>query len=137
MRDHRKLKAFEAADDLVFGIYRWTKGFPAEERYGLSNQLRRAAVSITGNIVEGSARSSEREYFRFLEMSFSSSCEVKYQLGLALRLEFGSAEEGRALELLSQSTTNLLARLLQYLERDLQSESSSEVRGPKSEVPPP
>ena len=119
MRDHRKLKAFEAADELVLGIYRWTKNFPSEEKFGLTSQLRRAAVSITSNIVEGSARSSAREYIRFMEMAFSSSCEVKYQIGLAIRLEFGSADQGKSLELLSQTATNLLARLLQFLERDL------------------
>lgn len=132
MRDHRKLRAFEVADTLVVGIYRWTTTFPAEERFGLTSQLRRAAVSITSNIVEGSARSSEREYARFLEMAFSSACEVKYQIDLALRLEFGRPDEGQALQLVSNSTVNLLSRLLQHLDPGLRSES--EVRGPKPEV---
>ncbi len=129
MRDHRKLRAFEAADGLVLAIYRWTRAFPSDERFGLTSQLRRAAVSITSNIVEGSARSSEREYLRFIEMSFSSACEVQYQIGLARRLEFGEAQEGEAIEMTSGMVVRFLSKLLQALDPE------AEARSPKPEAP--
>jgi len=70
MRDHTKLRAFELADEVAILIYRITKGFPKEEIYGLTSQMRRAAVSVVSNIVEGCARESQAEYLRFLEVAF-------------------------------------------------------------------
>ena len=128
MRDHRKLRAFEAADGLVVSIYRWTRAFPSDERFGLTSQLRRAAVSITSNIVEGSARTSQREYLRFLEVSFSSACEVQYQIGLARRLEFGDATEGEAIEIAAAVVVRFLSKLVQSLDPE------SEARSPKPEA---
>lgn len=87
MRDYRKLEAFQRAHQLVLAVYRLTKAFPAEERFGLTSQLRRAAISITSNIVEGSARDSESEYRRFIEIAHASSWEVEYQIQLAVELE--------------------------------------------------
>ena len=72
MRDHTKLRAFELADEVVLLIYRATREFPKEEMYGLTSQMRRAAVSVPSNIVEGCARESQAEYLRFLEIAFGS-----------------------------------------------------------------
>ena len=88
VRNHRKLRAFELADELVILIYRATKIFPKEEVYGLCSQMRRAAVSAPSNIVEGCARESQAEYFRFLEIAFGSLRELHYQFGLARRLGY-------------------------------------------------
>jgi len=88
MRDHTKLRAFELADELAVLIYQVTKEFPKEEVYGLTSQMRRAAVSIPSNIVEGCARESQSEYLRFLEIAFGSLRELHYQYGLAQRLSF-------------------------------------------------
>lgn len=88
MRDHRNLRAFQLADELVLDVYRATKTFPREEMFGLTSQLRRAAVSIASNIVEGCARSSQADFMRFLDTSFSSAREVEYQLSIAARLEY-------------------------------------------------
>ena len=85
MRKHTKLRAFELADEIALMIYRLTKGFPREEVYGLASQMRRAAVSVPSNIVEGCARESQIEYLRFLEIAFSSLRELHYQFGLAKR----------------------------------------------------
>lgn len=86
MRDHRKLRAFELADAIAVGVYQVTRTFPKEEIYGLTSQLRRAAISVPSNIVEGCARSSQTEYVRFLEIAFGSLRELHYQLELSYRL---------------------------------------------------
>ena len=68
MRDHTKLRAFELADEIVLFIYHVTLLFPKEEIYGLTSQMRRAAISIPSNIVERCARDSKPEYIRFLDI---------------------------------------------------------------------
>ena len=88
MREHTKLRAFELADELAVMIYRKTKNFPKDEIYGLTSQMRRAAVSVPSNIVEGCARESQAEYLRFLEIAFASLRELHYQFGLARRLGY-------------------------------------------------
>src|ERR1035437_3782454 len=88
MRDHTKLRAFELADEVAVSIYRVTRKFPREEIYGLISQMRRAAVSVPSNIVEGCARESQAEYLRFLEIAFGSARELHYQFGLAGRLGY-------------------------------------------------
>lgn len=88
MRDHTKLRAFELADEVVIMIYRATREFPKEEVYGLTSQMRRAAVSVASNIVEGGACDSQAEYLRFLVIAFGSLRELHYQYGLSMRLGY-------------------------------------------------
>ena len=85
-RDHTKLRAFQLADALVIDIYNQTRGFPPEERYGLQSQIRRSAVSIAANIVEGSARRGDREYMNFCNVACASAFEARYLLELSCRL---------------------------------------------------
>ena len=82
-RDPRKLEVFHLAHRLALEIYRATETLPAVERYGLQSQLRRAAVSIPTNLVEGCTRRSIRDYGRFVEVAFGSAMEVRYLLDLA------------------------------------------------------
>lgn len=115
MRDHTKLKAFALADRLAIATYRETAKFPSSERTGLQSQVRRAAVSIATNIVEGCARKSETEYARFIEIAFSSSRELQYTLDLSRRLGYFSDHS----EIFSQcaETTKCLNGLLRWLRR--------------------
>ena len=114
-RDHQKLKAFHLADTLGVCIYRETVHFPPEERYGLQSQLRRAAVSIPANIVEGSARRSDNDYVRFLEIALSSACEVDYLVGLSRRLSVLSEEALTRCKDCSVPTVKALQRLITVL----------------------
>jgi len=86
MRDHKKLRAFEVADQLAILTYKQTANFPKDELFGLVSQMRRAAVSVASNIVEGCSRSSTLEYIRFLEIAYGSAREIEYQISLAERL---------------------------------------------------
>ena len=85
-RDHTKLRAFQLADALIIEIYKETKALPPEERYGLQSQIRRGAVSIAANLVEGSARRGDNEYLNFCNIACASAFETRYLLDLACRL---------------------------------------------------
>jgi four helix bundle protein len=112
MRDHNKLRAFVLADELVLLIYRVTVLFPKEEIYGLTSQMRRAAISVPSNIVEGCARESQVEYLRFLEIAFSSLRELHYQFGLAIRLNYINDENIKTCELKFKETEKVVAALI-------------------------
>jgi four helix bundle protein len=88
MRDHTKLRAFQLADEIALLIYRLTRAFPKEEIYGITAQMRRAAVSVPSNIVEGCTRESRVEFVRFLEIAFGSLRELQYQFSISLRLGY-------------------------------------------------
>ena len=91
MRDHKKLRAFELADLLAILTYKQTAILPKEELFGLVSQMRRAAVSVASNIVEGCSRNSTVEYVRFLEIDYGSARELEYQISIAERLYAGCA----------------------------------------------
>lgn len=97
-RDVRNLRVFHLADRLLFDVSALTASLPVEERFGLQSQLRRAALSIPVNIVEGSARRSLKEYVNFLNVATGSSAEVQYLLSVARRLELVPLEQGEAIE---------------------------------------
>jgi four helix bundle protein len=118
MRNHKKLKAFEVADKLVLDIYKATKGFPKEELFGLTSQIRRAAVSIVSNIVEGSARDSHADYLHFLHMSYGSACEVEYQVSLAYRLGYIDDSNYHTLQNQCSQTAKILNALINALKQN-------------------
>ena len=117
MRDHTKLKAFQLADQLAVDIYKGTVSFPREEMFGLTSQLRRAAVSVPSNIVEGCARSTEKDYLRFLDIAFGSAKEAGYQIGLSFRLGFLPETEYQELSGLATETAKVLNGLIQSFRR--------------------
>lgn len=84
-RNHRNLRVWQSAVDLVDDIYRATAKFPKEELYGLSGQMRRAAVSVPSNIAEGCARAGTKELIYFLNIASGSLSELDTQLEIAKR----------------------------------------------------
>ena len=88
MKDFKELKVWQKAHALALAIYKVTKDFPREEIYGLTSQIRRAAVSISANIAEGCGRRSDGEFVRFLQIARGSASEVECHLLLARDLKF-------------------------------------------------
>ena len=86
MRDYRELTVWQRADEVVIDIYRITDAFPADERFGLIAQMRRAAVSVASNIAEAAGRSTDADAARLLSIAAGSASELEYQLDLAARL---------------------------------------------------
>ena len=124
MRDHRRLEVFRLADSLAILVYQTTRSFPEDERYGLTSQMRRAAVSVGANIVEGAARSSSLEFQRMLNIAYSSACELDYQISLARRLDYVSGTEHVALERLASRTCRALRSLILKIQQGVSTRAS-------------
>ena len=117
MRDHRKLRAFELADELTLSVYRFTATFPSDERFGLTSQMRRSAVSIVSNIVEGCARNTQADYLRFLDIAHGSARELDYKISLAKRLGYVDERNVQEIENRSVETCKVLNGLIASLRR--------------------
>ena len=99
MQDFRKLEVWAKAHELAVDLYRTTRTFPAEEKFGLTSQMRRAAVSISSNIAEGCGRGGAADMARFLQISLGSACELECQLLLAADLDLlGAADAERLIK---------------------------------------
>lgn len=116
----RRIKAWEHSHRLVVEAYRVTRRFPKDELYGLTSQLRRAAVSVPANIAEGSQRYSLKEYRRFLYMAKASLAEVEYHLYLAEELGYLQNEDAKRLSAISDEAGKTLQGLIKWLEKQLQ-----------------
>jgi len=90
---YRDLLAWQRAMDLVVGVYGETKRWPSAEAYGLTNQVRRAVVSILSNIAEGQGRSGDREFLQFLSIAHGSIREVETQLLISARLGYSAQHD--------------------------------------------
>ena len=115
MRDFRKLKVWEKAHHFTLQVYRITKDFPSDERFGLTVQLRRAAASVPTNIAEGCGRHSERELARFMSIAAGSASEVEYQLLLACDLNYIPNETYRELNQQVNDVKRMLNSFIQKL----------------------
>ena len=108
---YRKLIAYKKAKEVVKHTYKLLKKFPAEERYAMSDQLRRASVSITSNIAEGIKRYSVKDKSHFIEMSYGSLMEVSSQFEIAEELGYITAEERLSMDQLIEEVARLLSGL--------------------------
>jgi four helix bundle protein len=121
MRPHERLDLWKKAIEFVVAIYKVTERFPKDERFGLTSQLRRAAVSIVANIAEGARRKSTKEFRQFLSHSQGSASEVDTELVISYRLEYLTGEDfdrlsddldhiGRMITRLSQSLAKQIGK---------------------------
>ena len=110
--NHKDLEVWKKSFDLVVDVYNETKSFPEEEKYNITSQIRRAAVSIPSNIAEGCARSSDQEILRFIDIACGSLAELETQLLLAERFGYLNSKE-----LIAQimSINKMLSGLKKYL----------------------
>ncbi len=97
-KPHKKLKAWQLAMDIAVDIYRSSENFPSEERFGLTSQMRRSAVSVPSNLAEGAARQTKKEFTNFLHIAQGSLSELDTQLELAKRLEYIDQNSWKALD---------------------------------------
>jgi len=114
---YRELEVWQLAMTLTQDVYALTRDFPADERFGLTAQLRRAAVSIPSCIAEGHARPTTRDYGRFVGMSSGSVAEVETQLLLAAHLGFASRERVDQVVATAERVGQMLNRLRTALEK--------------------
>jgi four helix bundle protein len=97
MKDYQNLEVWRRSHDLVLKVHRLTKAFPADEKFGLSSQLRRSAASIPSNLAEGCGRGSDTEQARFTEIAHGSASETEYHLLLARDLGYLTPQQHQPL----------------------------------------
>ena len=115
IRSHRDLNVRQLGMDIAEQIYGLTQSFPVEEKFGITNQLRRAAASVPANVAEGNGRDSTKEYLRFLSIAVGSLAEIETFLELAARLHFSDgAKINELMELIGEER-----RMLRGLQRSL------------------
>lgn len=107
--NHKDLDVWKKSMDLVEEIYKVTSNFPSSEIYGLTNQLRRASVSIPSNIAEGAARKGDKELLYFVNVAIGSVAEIETQLLIAVRLKYMNEEDT-----IFESTTEVRKSLLGF-----------------------
>ncbi len=115
----RDLKVWQAAMRLTVNIYRATERFPSHELYGLSSQLRRAAVSVASNVAEGKGRSSDKELVQFLNRARGSSYELQTQLEIAESLGYLLSEDREELSAQAESVGRMLNAMIAKFREDL------------------
>jgi four helix bundle protein len=117
-KSFRELVVWQKAMELTVAIYLLTKDYPREELFGLTNQLRRCAVSIPSNIAEGQGRISAGEFRQFLGIARGSVCELQTQLELSRRLQFGGKDLIDSADALSIEVRKMLFGMLDSLQTD-------------------
>jgi four helix bundle protein len=119
MRPHEKLEVWIKAVDFVVAVYRATEGFPKEEKFGLTSQIRRAAVSVPANIAEGAGRKSSKEFAYFLSNAQGSASEVETELLIAHRLGFIDESNYTTLHVSLDEIGRMITGLTRHLEHRL------------------
>ena len=116
-RDYTKIKAWQLADELALLVYKATREFPKSEIWGLTSQMRRAAVSVPANIVEGSARRKRNEYLQFLYIAMSSLAELNYYVRFTNEIGYLGTNKYEELWAKSQEGLRTLRGLISYIEK--------------------
>jgi len=116
LKNYKELKVWQKSYQLCLEVYRITRGFPAEEKYGLTSQIRRAAVSVPSNIAEGYGRKTTREYVRSLYLAYGSNCELETQILLSNDLGYMKAQEKEKLQENIEEVERMLKALIKSLE---------------------
>ncbi|HUC79980.1 MAG TPA: four helix bundle protein [Flavisolibacter sp.] len=110
MKNFKQLKVWQKGFDIAVDTFSFASTLPKEEKFGLSSQITRAAVSIPSNIAEGSSRTSDKDYCRFLEISLGSCFELETQLLIAQKVNMGNAElQKQLLQALDEEEKMLIA----------------------------
>ena len=117
VKTFKDLKVWQKAYDLVLEIYKATKSFPSEEKYGITSQIRRAAVAIPSNIAEGYGRRYLKQYIQFLYIAYSSGAELETQLMLAKDLNYMKGENFKGLIEKYYEVERMLMALIKALEK--------------------
>ncbi len=115
MRPHENLEVWKKAVEFVVSIYKRTKDFPSDERFGLTSQIRRASVSIPANLAEGAARQSDKEFLQFLAIAQGSCSEVETELLISSKLGFLPQQEYAELKAETDSIGRMLIGLSKHL----------------------
>lgn len=105
---YKELKVWQKADELAIEVYKATKRFPRDEIYGITSQLRRAALSVPTNIVEGYARKGDKELARFVNIAIGSMAETEYLLDFSKRIGYLNDEDYRRTSALREEVGRLL-----------------------------
>jgi len=116
LKNYRDLKVWQKSYRLCLDLYRITKTFPKEERYGLTSQIRRSAVSIPSNIAEGYGRKTTADYLRSLYIAYGSVCELETQVLLSGDLNYVNKENLKALKDDTEEVERMLKVLIKSLE---------------------
>jgi four helix bundle protein len=116
-RDYTKIKAWQYSDELALLVYKKTNRFPKSEIWGLTSQMRRAAVSVAANIVEGSSRKSQKEYLQFLYIAKSSLAELGYYIKFTQKCGYLHKDDFDELWEKAQESLKTLQGLISYIEK--------------------
>jgi four helix bundle protein len=116
-KPHKRLDVWNKSIDLTVEIYKLSETFPRAEVYGLTGQMRRAAVSIPSNIAEGAARQTKKEFINYLHMAQGSLSELDTQLVISSRLEYISIDTYKEIENKTETISKMLTGLIKSLKR--------------------
>ena len=123
LKNYKELQVWRRAYQLCLEIYRHTKYFPQDERYGLTSQIRRAAVSVPSNIAEGYGRKTTNEYIQALYIAYGSTCEIETQTLLVGDLKYIDKEELQKLMVDIGDVERMLKGLINSLQRKVRDKS--------------
>jgi four helix bundle protein len=119
MKSYKELEVWKKGIDLSLLVYKLSKSFPSEEKFGLTSQLRRCSVSIPSNIAEGWGRGSTREYIHFLQIARGSLMELETQMIIAFKLNYFDEEKNKNITELLTSILMMLNKLISTLKAKL------------------